>query len=346
MSASTATTKIDRRTALRLAAGATAAGATAGFARPVSAQSDGGDLDAWFEDVDNYDGVVDETGFESVEIEVGTEGNGGAFAFGPAAVQVDPGTTVTWTWTGEGGSHNVAAEDGSYESDLYDAAGETFEQIFEEDGVSRYVCTPHEPMGMKGAVVVGNVPTGNVEKPSVDPDYGDWFEGVGNYEGTVDATGQEEVHVTVGAKGNGGAFAFDPPAVRIDPGTTVVWTWTGEGGSHDVVDEAVGYGSDRQNAEGATYALKFDGEGMSKYVCTPHETAGMKGAVVVGGQASSELPSITPGIAALGGSFLMALLSPLALGFLLWLKGPEDADDESRTPVGLRATSQGSRYEQ
>ena len=346
MSASTAIDEIDRRTALRLAAGATAAGAATGFARPASAQSDGDDLEAWFEDVDNYDGVVDETGSEAVEIEVGAEGNDGAFAFGPAAVQVDPGTTVTWTWTGEGGSHNVVAEDGSYESELHDAAGETFEHTFEEDGASRYVCTPHESMGMKGAVVVGNVPTGNVEKPSVDPDYGDWFEDVGNYEGTVDATGQEEVHVTVGAEGNGGAFAFDPPAVRVDPGTTVIWTWTGEGGTHDVVDKEVGYKSDPQSEEGATYALTFDGDGMSKYVCTPHEAAGMKGAVVVGGQASSELPSVTPGIAALGGSFLMALLAPLAFGLLLWLKGPEDADDESGIRVDSRTTGRGSRYEQ
>lgn len=327
MSASTAIDELDRRTALKLAAGAATVGTATGFARPVSAQSDGGDLDAWFEGVDNYDGVTDETGSEAVEIEVGAEGNDGNYAFDPPAVQVDPGATVTWTWTGEGGSHNVVAEDDSYESELYDAAGETFERTFDEDGASRYVCVPHESMGMKGAVIVGNVPTGNVEKPSVDPDYGSWFDGVENYEGTVDATGETEVHVTVGTEGNGGAFAFDPAAVRVDPGTTVIWTWTGEGGTHDVVDKDVGYASDRQNEEGATYALQFDGDGMSKYACEPHESMGMKGAVVVGGQASNELPSVTPGITALGGSFLLALLSPFALGVLLWLKGPEELSD-------------------
>lgn len=329
MSASSSINEIDRRTALKLAAGATTAGAAARFARPVNAQSNGGgDLETWFNDVDNYDGVVDETGSESVEIEVGAEGNDGNYAFGPAAVQVDPGATVVWTWTGEGGSHNVVAEDGSYESELYDAAGETYKQTFDDDGVSRYFCAPHESMGMKGAVIVGNVPTGNVEKPSAGPDYGDWFEGVENYKGTVDATGQKELHVTVGAEGNGGNFAFDPSAVRIDPGTTVVWTWTGEGGTHDVADKEVGYASDMQSEEGATYALKFDGEGISKYVCEPHEAMGMKGAVVVGGQASSGMPSVTPGIAALSGTFFMALLSPLALGVLLWLKGPENISDE------------------
>ncbi|WP_459862429.1 plastocyanin/azurin family copper-binding protein, partial [Haloplanus litoreus] len=60
---------------------------------------------------------------------------------------------------------------------------------------------------------------------------------VGNYSEVADATGQDEVTITVGAQGNGGAFAFGPPAVQIDPGTTVVWEWNGEGGQHNVVAE-------------------------------------------------------------------------------------------------------------
>ncbi|MFB6170080.1 MAG: hypothetical protein ABEJ06_02935, partial [Haloarculaceae archaeon] len=48
------------------------------------------------------------------------------------------------------------------------------------------------------------------------PDYGGWFDDVGNYDGTtVDRTGQDQVTITVGAQGNGGTFAFDPPAVRV-----------------------------------------------------------------------------------------------------------------------------------
>lgn len=312
---------MNRRTALKLAAGTVTAGAVAGVARPVNAQSSGSDLKTWFEDVENYDGVVDKTGLESVEIEVGVEANGGNFGFGPAAVQVDPGTTVVWTWTGEGGSHNVAAADGSYESELYDSAGESFEQTFDDDGVSRYVCTPHESMGMKGTVVVGGVPAGSTS--SGEPDYGSWFDGVDNYDGTVDATGREEVRITVGTEGNGGNFAFDPPAVRVDPGTTVVWVWSGDGGTHNVAaDGEPGYESEMLSEEGATYALQFEGEGMSKYVCTPHEAARMKGAIVVGDQTATSI-AITPGVAALGGSFLMAMLSPLALGVLLWIKGTD-----------------------
>ncbi len=147
---------VSRRGALRAIGGGVAAGAALGAAPATAgAQSDGPDLASWFEGVSNYDGVVDETGSGSVTLEVGVEANGGAFGFEPAAVRVDPGTTVTWTWTGQGGSHNVAAD--GFESELTDSSDYTFEHTFEAEGVSTYVCTPHETIGMKGAVVVGAV---------------------------------------------------------------------------------------------------------------------------------------------------------------------------------------------
>nr|WP_321112662.1 halocyanin domain-containing protein [Halorussus salinisoli] len=136
---------------------AAASAAAAGLSGPAAAETD---LSAWFDGVSNYDGVVDETGQPEVTIEVGAKGNNGAFAFGPAAVRVDPGTTVVWEWTGEGGSHNVAAEDGSFESEMVGEQGHTFEQTFEENGVVKYACTPHKPMGMKGALVVGDAEVG------------------------------------------------------------------------------------------------------------------------------------------------------------------------------------------
>jgi halocyanin-like protein len=106
--------------------------------------------------VDNYEGTVDKTGQKRVTITVGAEGNGGSFAFSPAAVRVDPGTTVVWEWSGNGGFHNVVAEDGSFESEMTGEAGFTFERTFEDAGVVKYACAPHETMGMKGAVVVGS----------------------------------------------------------------------------------------------------------------------------------------------------------------------------------------------
>jgi len=295
-----------RRTLLKtIAAGAAVGGAAAAGARPVAAQAT--DLSGWFKNTGNAGEVTDMTGQSEVTVEVGTDGNGSAFGFGPAVVRVDPGTTVVWEWTGEGGQHNVVADDGSFESEMLSEAGATFEHAFESAGVAKYYCAPHEMMGMKGAVVVGDAEvslgggSGGTAAPggsggngtasggsgaagaaSVDPDYGDWFANVGNFEGTVDRTGEDEVRIEVGAEGNGGPFAFSPAAVHVDPGTTVVWEWNGEGGGHNVYSDDPGFESPTHSEAGSTYALKFEGQGVCEYACAPHEAMGMKGAVVVG----------------------------------------------------------------
>jgi halocyanin-like protein len=127
-----------------------ASGESSGSSSDGSNPSFGG----WFEDVSNFDGVVDETGSGEVTVTVGSSANGGNFGFGPAAVRVDTGTTVVWEWNGKGGSHNVAADAGVFESELVSEDGHTFSHTFEETGTVRYACTPHETVGMKGAVVV------------------------------------------------------------------------------------------------------------------------------------------------------------------------------------------------
>ncbi len=154
------TPSTSRRTVIRAAVAGGAAAATGGAAVSTAAAQSSGGLSAWFSNTSNYDGVVDETGSSSVTVKVGTEANGGAFGYGPAAVRVDPGTTVTWEWTGNGGSHNVVADSGAFESELVGDAGHTFEHTFEESGVFKYACTPHKAMGMKGAVVVGDASVG------------------------------------------------------------------------------------------------------------------------------------------------------------------------------------------
>lgn len=128
-----------------------------------------------------------------------------------------------------------------------------------------------------------------------EPDYGDWFDDVENYEETEDMTGEEEVTVDVGAGDNG--LQFDPPAIRIDQDTTVVWEWTGEGGGHNVVhvpeeeeelqienatgaDEPV-FETEVTSEEGYTFEHQFEDTGTYLYVCEPHRQQGMKGAVVV-----------------------------------------------------------------
>jgi halocyanin-like protein len=149
-----------RRGFLRTAAtGAAAAGVAAGATGTAAAQegteSDGPSFDGWLSDTTNYDGeVVDMTGQDSITIAVGGDG----LVFDPPAVQVDPGTTVTWEW--EGGRHNVVGENRDFDSgDPVSETGTTFEQTFEEEGVVKYLCEPHQGV-MQGVVVVGEAALG------------------------------------------------------------------------------------------------------------------------------------------------------------------------------------------
>ena len=107
----------------------------------------------WFDGVSNYSRTVDARGNTEVTILVGTETNVGKYGFGPAAIAVSPGTTVTWKWTGDGGTHNVVADTGAFDSGpLVDREGHTFSHTFTEPRIYKYVCEPHATMGMRGAV--------------------------------------------------------------------------------------------------------------------------------------------------------------------------------------------------
>jgi halocyanin-like protein len=281
-----------------------------GAAGPAAAQST---FDGWFDGVDNFDGVVDRTGQDEVTVEVGVDNGGQPYGFGPAAVRIDPGATVVWEWTGRGSSHNVVAQDGSFESELSSDEGHTFSHTFESEGTFRYVCTPHEQLGMKGAVVVGSAGGGGVS----EPDYGGWFDGVDNYDETVDERGSSEITVEVGVDNGGQPYGFGPAAVRIDPGTTVVWEWTGRGSSHNVVAEDGSFESELSSEEGHTFSHTFEEEGVYRYVCTPHESLGMKGAIVVGdvsgGGGGDESEGTETGEEAGGG------LIPMPSDFVGWL---------------------------
>lgn len=103
-----------------------------------------------------------------------------------------------------------------------------------------------------------------------------------NFDGIVDKTGTDAVTVAVGAEGNGAFFAFDPPAIRVETGTTVTWKWTGQGAVHNVsAVEDANFESPTTDEEGHTFEQIFEDPGTVLYVCVPHEGTGMKGAVVV-----------------------------------------------------------------
>lgn len=163
---------MDRRTFVRGVGMVTIAGGLAGCSQDSGSGSDGGnqntgngngdsgglsapsEVSSYLENDETFNGsMVDETGSDSVSIKVGVEGNNGNNAYDPSAVKVSKGTTVTWTWTGNG-SHNVVEQDGAFESELKSSAGTTFEQTFDEAGTVLYYCNPHKSLGMKGAIVV------------------------------------------------------------------------------------------------------------------------------------------------------------------------------------------------
>ena len=109
------------------------------------------------------------------------------------------------------------------------------------------------------------------------------LEHVDNYDGTIeDVTGADEVVVLTGELEDADqTFAFDPPAIRVDEGTTVVWEWVGEDGAHNVAHVNGEFESDVMDGEGETFSYTFDEAGTYLYVCQPHRALGMKGAVVV-----------------------------------------------------------------
>lgn len=155
----------DRRNFLKTAAtlsitgtflsGCTSSG-TAGDTEDTPNADNGGQasFDGWFENTANYDEVIDKTDASAVTVDVGADGNNGAYAFAPPAIKIASGTTVSWEWTGMGGSHNVVADDGSFESEMIGERGHTFDHTFDRSGTYKYYCLPHKAMGMKGVVVV------------------------------------------------------------------------------------------------------------------------------------------------------------------------------------------------
>ena len=112
----------------------------------------------------------------------------------------------------------------------------------------------------------------------------DYLDGAQLYDGTIeDHTGEDEVVVAVGGGDIG--FAFDPPAIRIDSGTTVRWEWTGEGGAHNVrsaEESASDFDSGTEvDDAGEVFEQSFDDDGIQLYECTPHVGNGMLGAIDV-----------------------------------------------------------------
>jgi len=153
---------VTRRGVLR-ATGAAAGTAAAGTAAAQEGEgtAEGGttqpDFGGWLAGVDG--GYQDMRGEGSVTVEVGAEGNGGPYAFSPAGIWVDAGTTVSFEWVSD--NHNIAIEEGQWEGhESIENEGFSTEHTFESGGITEYFCAPHRSQNMLGGIAVGEeVPT-------------------------------------------------------------------------------------------------------------------------------------------------------------------------------------------
>lgn len=112
-----------------------------------------------------------------------------------------------------------------------------------------------------------------------------------SYEGYLrDMRDADSPTIAVGAEGNTGHFAFDPPAVVVSAGTTIEWQWTGKDGPHSVEakpEEQLGksdyeFSSGQpQSGEEVTFTRTMGEPGIALYHCDPHLAVGMKGGVAV-----------------------------------------------------------------
>ena len=130
----------------------------------------------------------------------------------------------------------------------------------------------------------GNGTNGDENGGDVPSEIDEYLADARLYEGSLeDHTGEDEVEVLVGGGPDG--LAFDPPAIRIDAGTTVRWEWTGEGGQHNVESDeesASDFSSgDAVDDPDETFEQSFDDDGIQLYACTPHIGVGMLGAIDV-----------------------------------------------------------------
>jgi halocyanin-like protein len=109
-----------------------------------------------------------------------------------------------------------------------------------------------------------------------------YIESAENYDGIVDLRGKEEVVVDVGvpAEGEFGTYAFDPPGIMVDIGTTVIWKWVGNG-EHNVVAE-IGAEFESELTADSDYEFRFTLETRNniRYYCVNHRWKGMFGGIM------------------------------------------------------------------
>jgi len=121
-----------------------------------------------------------------------------------------------------------------------------------------------------------------------------WLADANGYDGHSRNVGYDDlVEILVGYPTEGTGYAFDPPAVTVTPGTTVVWRWFDHGGTHNVValDDTFDSG-DAIDQPNETYSHHFETTGVYPYVSEPRRDDGMKGSIRVRKPPESGYPEL------------------------------------------------------
>lgn len=140
-------------------------------------------------------------------------------------------------------------------------------------------CPMHRNMhGNAPRQMYGAVDEGVADDLNLDAQTTEWLEGTRGFETIEDRTGEREVVVKVGA---GTGLTYAPAAVRVGPGTTIRWEWTGNGGLHDVAFTNRDVSASLRGEQGETFTQAFTEPGEYRYECTPHASVGMRGVVIV-----------------------------------------------------------------
>lgn len=92
-------------------------------------------------------------GCSGVQAKVTITGTG--LTFSPAAVTIDPGQPVCWTWSNTSAEHTIKADDGSFTSGPPADHGD-FQRTFNTPGTYGYYCQVHGSLtgGMRGTIIV------------------------------------------------------------------------------------------------------------------------------------------------------------------------------------------------
>jgi halocyanin-like protein len=116
-------------------------------------------VDEWLEDYQYSGRLTDARGGVPITIQVGSDSPDGNFGFRPIAPLVDPGTEITFEWTGRGGNHQIVWEDTPVDlesSQSTSSARATYSVTLDTPGVYLYRCGDHRIFGGHGAIVVAD----------------------------------------------------------------------------------------------------------------------------------------------------------------------------------------------